>query len=260
MTATSDEEYPDQTARPDLVATALVANVMAARMVNEAILDGRLDGGAPASFICECGALGCRAMVELATVDYELVRGNPRHFVIMPGHAHAEDEIIASTDGHVVVAKHGAAGELASRADPRVGVREPTSYRVPTLSFAFPATAEAVPRARHWVDGFINAHADDADLRDRIRLAFTEAFDNAVAHAYGSAEHGQVQVAADIEHGMLEVVVIDDGRGLTPSQADGLGAGLSIIARSTDSFAIRERVPTGTEVWLRFALGRPAEA
>jgi anti-sigma regulatory factor (Ser/Thr protein kinase) len=257
VTDAGGEEHPHQTAPADLPKTAIVANVMASRMVNEAIRTGRLDGGAPASFICECGALGCRAMIELAAVDYEFVRAHPRHFVIVPGHAHAGDETIASTDRHLIVAKHGVAGELAQRANPRVVANQPTTYRVPTLSFAFPATAEAAPRARHWVDEFVKAYAHDADLRDRIRLAFTEAFGNAVAHAYEPARPGPVEVAADIEDGTLEVVVIDHGRGLTPSQADGLGAGLAIIARSTDSFAIRERTPTGTEVWLRFALDRP---
>jgi anti-sigma regulatory factor (Ser/Thr protein kinase) len=79
------------------------------------------------------------------------------------------------------------AGELAQRADTRVIAHEPMSYRVPTLSVAFPVTAEAGPRARHCVDGFVKAHADDAELRGRIRLAFTEAFSNAVAHAHDSA-------------------------------------------------------------------------
>jgi hypothetical protein len=73
VTVTSDRERPGQTAPADLLETAIVANAIAARMVNEAIRDGRLDGGAPASFICECGAVGCRAMVELAPVDYEFV-------------------------------------------------------------------------------------------------------------------------------------------------------------------------------------------
>jgi anti-sigma regulatory factor (Ser/Thr protein kinase) len=47
---------------------------------------------------------------------------------------------------------------------------------------------------------------------------------------------------------------------LPPDCAGGLGAGLSIVARSADAFAIRERSPTGTEVWLRFAIDQPAHA
>jgi transposase len=64
----------------------------------------------------------------------------------------------------------------------QTGRGEPLS-RSP-LSVAFPATAKAVPRPRHCVDGFVRAHADDAELRGRIRLAFTQAFSNAVTHAY----------------------------------------------------------------------------
>jgi anti-sigma regulatory factor (Ser/Thr protein kinase) len=260
VAVTGGEDHPERTAAPELLGAAVVANVIAARMVNEAIRDGRRDGGAPASFICECGALGCRAMVELASVDYEFVRADPRHFVVVPGHTHAQDEILATSEQHVIVAKHAVAGDVAAGASRRVVADEQASYRVPTLSFTFPAIPEAVPRARHWVDGFVKAHADNAELRGRILLAFTEAFTNAVVHAYDSAHPGPVDVAADIEADTLEIVVMDQGRGLAASQVDGLGAGLSIIVRSTDAFAIRERSPTGTEVWLRFTLGRPTRA
>jgi anti-sigma regulatory factor (Ser/Thr protein kinase) len=254
MTVTDDEPTPGESAPLQAVDDALVANAIAARTVNEAIRDGRLDDGAPARLICECGTLGCHALVELAPRDYESVRAHPRRFLIVPGHEAAHDEPVASADGFVIVAKHGAAAMRAERTDPRAAVRAPASYRVPTLSFVFPATAEAVPRARHWVDEFAAARAGGAELHGRIVLAFTEAFTNAVLHAYEAARPGQVEVAADVEDGTLEIVVIDQGRGLTPSKGDGLGAGLAIIARSTDAFGIRERTPTGTEVWLRFTL------
>jgi anti-sigma regulatory factor (Ser/Thr protein kinase) len=233
---------------------APVANVLAARRVNEAIRAGRLDGGAAASVVCECGALGCHAVVELAQADYEAARADPRRFIVVPGHQRAEDELVAAAERYAIVAKRGAAGALAADADPRATVPPPASYRVPTLSFAFPAAAEAVPRARHWIGEFVTAHTADADLRCRSELAFTEAFTNAVRHAYGPGEPGRIDVAADVEDRTLEIVVIDHGRGLTASQSHGLGAGLAIVARSADEFAVRERAPTGTEVWLRFAL------
>jgi anti-sigma regulatory factor (Ser/Thr protein kinase) len=241
------------------VEDALVANAIAARTVNEAIRDGRRDGGAGARFVCECGTLGCHAFVELTPDAYEAVRTEPHRFVTAPGHGGAHDETVARTDGYTITAKHAAAAVRARRADPRGVARAPASYRVPTLSFAFPASTEAVPRARHWVAEFVEAGTNDAQLRGRILLAFTEAFTNAVLHAYDAATPGEVLVAADIEHDTVEIIVIDQGRGLKPSRADGLGAGLSIIARSSDAFAIREGVPAGTEIWMRFAIpqGRP---
>jgi anti-sigma regulatory factor (Ser/Thr protein kinase) len=254
MTVSGDEATPEETTPAQLPEDAIVANAVVARTINEAIREGCRDESAPANFICECGALGCQSIVELAPGDYESVRADPRRFVIAPRHERPQDEIVATTGRYVVVAKLGAAAVLAERADPRALAPAPALYRVPTVSFTFPAIPEAVPRARHCVGEFVEAHARDNALRGRVLLAFSEAFTNAVVHAYADPDSGDIEVAADVEDHTLEIVVIDHGRGLTRSQADGLGAGLSIVARSTDAFAIRERTPTGTEVWLRFGL------
>src|SRR4051794_37849219 len=184
---------PDNTA-PASPGDALVANAIAARTVNEAIRDGRRDESAPAKFICECGALGCHAIIELTPRDYESVRADARCFVIVPGHEGADDEPVANHDRYAIVAKHGAGAVFAQRADPRAVARAPVQYRVPALSFAFTATAEAVTRARHWVGEFVEAHTQGAELRARILLAFTEAFSNAVVHAYDAGRPGKVEV------------------------------------------------------------------
>jgi hypothetical protein len=39
-----------------------------------------------------------------------------------------------------------------------------------------------------------------------------------------------------------------------------LGAGLTLIAKTADSLAIRERTPRGIEVWMRFQLASAATA
>lgn len=64
-----------------------------------------------------------------------------------------------------------------------------------------------------------------------------------------------VRVVADIEDTVLSVFVIDDGEGVRANSVGGLGAGLSLIAESCDSFAVKERVPYGTEVRMTFRLG-----
>jgi stage II sporulation protein AB (anti-sigma F factor) len=129
------------------------------------------------------------------------------------------------------------------------------AYAVPLVTFALPAEARSVGTARRWMRAFASEHGGGPELQDRVASALTEAVANAVLHAYDVP--GQVEVAADIEDASLEIVVLDDGSGLraSPSDRQSMGMGFGIIASTTDAFAIRERVPQGTEVWLRFELG-----
>ncbi len=128
---------------------------------------------------------------------------------------------------------------------------------VPLVTFALPAEARSVGTARRWMRAFASEHGGGTELQDRVASALTEALANAVLHAYTAADGGCIDVAADIEDGVLEIVVVDDGEGLqaSPSDGQGVGMGFGIIASTADAFAIRERVPHGTEVWLRFELG-----
>lgn len=128
---------------------------------------------------------------------------------------------------------------------------------IPLLTFALPAEARSVGKGRRWLRAFAREHGGGSELQDRVASALTEALANAVLHAYAAPDEGEIDVAADIEDGALEIVVIDEGSGLRASPSDGLGVGMGfgIIASTTDAFAIRERAPQGTEVWLRFELG-----
>ena len=64
-------------------------------------------------FLCECGDVTCKDPLRLRLVDYETVRADPAAFLVVAGH---EDEtvetvvqdVIAATDGFVVVRKHEA--------------------------------------------------------------------------------------------------------------------------------------------------------
>jgi anti-sigma regulatory factor (Ser/Thr protein kinase) len=128
---------------------------------------------------------------------------------------------------------------------------------VPVCSFALPAEPASVRRARRWMLAFAQEHSSDCDLHERVALAFTEAFTNAVRHAYPNAAPGwdDIQVSADVDDGTLEIVVIDHGAGFeAASRASGLGVGLGIVASCADHFAIRERTTRGTEVWMAFRL------
>jgi hypothetical protein len=94
-------------------------NETVARRVNETIEDGRVNREGLVGFICECGQLGCNAVVELSLREYETVRAQPRQFAIVAGHDADFDREITRTSRYAIVAKQGRAGVIAESADPR---------------------------------------------------------------------------------------------------------------------------------------------
>jgi hypothetical protein len=71
-------------------------------------------------FICECAATGCLDKIELTPREYEHIRANGKHFLVVPGHENVEVEFIVETFAkYVIVEKDGHAGIVAEQADPR---------------------------------------------------------------------------------------------------------------------------------------------
>lgn len=97
----------------------IARNEVVARSVNEAIQNGRVTRDGTSPFVCECGQLGCNAVVEMTLADYEAVRAYPRRFVLVAGHEAHFDEVIDEGDDYEVVVKQGAPGRLAEENDPR---------------------------------------------------------------------------------------------------------------------------------------------
>ena len=63
---------------------------------------------------CECADVGCVEMFEINPDEYRAVRAEPRHFVVLSGHVIPEVEtVVRESDGHAVVEKIGAAGDMA---------------------------------------------------------------------------------------------------------------------------------------------------
>ncbi len=103
----------------------------AARLgINEALfrsINERIEAGTwpatrdeVAAFRCECAALGCNQLLEMTLGDYESVRRDPRHFLVVPGHELPGIEVVVKrTDGYLVVEKVGEAAEIADHTDPR---------------------------------------------------------------------------------------------------------------------------------------------
>jgi len=71
-------------------------------------------------FVCECQDLGCAQRIELALGEYEAIRAQPTHFLVVSGHQQPEvDRVVRERDGYLVVEKGGEAAEFAEAADPR---------------------------------------------------------------------------------------------------------------------------------------------
>jgi len=54
-------------------------------------------------FLCECGAENCVEHVQLSIAEYESVRADPTHFVLLPGHELPEAEVIQSENERFIV-------------------------------------------------------------------------------------------------------------------------------------------------------------
>jgi serine/threonine-protein kinase RsbW/stage II sporulation protein AB (anti-sigma F factor) len=241
------------------VELAAAANATTLRVINEAIEEGRITADGSVAFVCECGRVGCDALVELSVEEYEAVRGDARRFFVEPGHELPGDVIDARHPRFVVATKRGSAAEEALRSDPRadravVQLRWTRSTAVPALSIELNAVLSSIRRVRHLVSAFAAEYGADRALLGRIAVAVSEATTNAVVHAYPPDQPGALHVSADVEDAEIEIVIADDGTGLRPaSDSGGLGLGMPIIARCCDRFAVRERLPHGTEIWMGFA-------
>ena len=99
----------------------VAANESLFRGVNE-----QLERLAPAdprtvvSFLCECADLDCRERVAVARVEYENVRSDPTHFLVLRAHVDPSVEVVVrEADGHAVVRKEREAAAVAEELDPR---------------------------------------------------------------------------------------------------------------------------------------------
>ena len=97
------------------------ANESLFRHVNERIEDNAVRWGtteAGMEVVCECDELDCEGRIHLTVREYEIVRANPRQFVVLPGHQDPEFEVVEhAEDQYLVVRKVGEAGRAAERAE-----------------------------------------------------------------------------------------------------------------------------------------------
>lgn len=121
------------------------------------------------------------------------------------------------------------------------------------MSMIEAAVPASVPTLRHRAREFAASHGGNERLVADVALAVSEAVTNVVKYAYEAGVNGNIELTGSAEQGRLEIWVRDRGTGFGRGSVDGLGLGLSIIARLCEDMQIVQE-GTGTEVRMRFAL------
>jgi serine/threonine-protein kinase RsbW len=121
------------------------------------------------------------------------------------------------------------------------------------MDLVMPAEPSSVPQLRHRAARFAADQGAEQGVVDDVALAVSEAVTNAVKYAGVAGAEGVVELAGAQRDGWLEVTVRDRGEGFGKGSTDGLGLGLSIIARLCSELTIVQE-GDGTEVRMRFPL------
>jgi serine/threonine-protein kinase RsbW len=121
------------------------------------------------------------------------------------------------------------------------------------LEVVMPAEPASVPELRHRASQFAAERGAERLVVDDVALAVSEAVTNAVKYANVAEADGVVELSGAQQGGWLEVTVRDRGEGFGKGSTDGLGLGLSIIARLCSELTIVQE-GDGTEVRMRFPL------
>jgi len=125
----------------------------------------------------------------------------------------------------------------------------------PDIELVLPARAENIAVVRHAFGALGDAFALQAQVLADIRLAVTEACTNVVVHAYPDSESGPMHVEATVDDRELNVIVRDEGPGITPRpDSPGLGLGLPLIASLAETVELRRDEDERTEVRMTVAL------
>jgi anti-sigma regulatory factor (Ser/Thr protein kinase) len=121
------------------------------------------------------------------------------------------------------------------------------------LELRLAAVPPSVTEARAAAAGYAgDAGADAAD----VELAVAEAVANAVLHAFPDRTPGTVTVMAAVTRDSLIIQVNDDGSGMRPNpDGGGLGLGLALIGRLTESFSVSDVPSGGTSLRMSFQIG-----
>jgi serine/threonine-protein kinase RsbW len=121
------------------------------------------------------------------------------------------------------------------------------------MELVMPAEPASVPELRRGAARFAAEQGLSKEMVADIALAVSEAVTNAVKYANARGGEGVVELSASRGEDWLEVKVRDRGEAFGRGSADGLGLGLTIIARLSAELKIVQE-GDGTEVSMRFPL------
>lgn len=121
------------------------------------------------------------------------------------------------------------------------------------MELTLPAEPASVPELRHRAAQYAADQGVEPEVVDDVALAVSEAVTNAVKYARAADADGVVELAGAQRGRWLELTVRDRGEGFGQGSTDGLGLGLSIIARLCSELTIVQE-GDGTEVRMRFPL------
>ena len=125
---------------------------------------------------------------------------------------------------------------------------------VQPLILELPVESESVGAARRSVGAFAERAGA---VRHDVELAVSEAVTNSVVHGYPTGVQGTILVRAELAGNRLHVSVNDDGTGLRPNiRSHGLGVGLPLIARVSESYRIEDGHDSGAVITMTFLTGR----
>ena len=100
----------------------LALNEAAFRVANERIRNWpeRRGHEKPARYYCECARASCHEQVLMSSGEYERVRADSHHFVIVPGHEVPDIErIVERADRYFVIEKNPEVHGITELTDPR---------------------------------------------------------------------------------------------------------------------------------------------
>jgi hypothetical protein len=98
-------------------------NEAISREINEGIEAAHRAAESPdyVRMVCECTQAGCASLIVISVPEYEAVRSDARHFVVLNDHVATDVEIIVrQTERFAVVQKReGDPADIAEQEDPR---------------------------------------------------------------------------------------------------------------------------------------------
>jgi serine/threonine-protein kinase RsbW len=132
--------------------------------------------------------------------------------------------------------------------------------RPSSVSIRLPATAESLPVVRQALTGAAEDLGLATEVLDDVKIAVSEACNNAVVHAYPDGATGVIEVEIWTEPRRLLVEVRDWGVGMAPRSVDrvtGLGLGFSLMASLAEEVTLSRGGGEATVVRLGFATDAP---